>query len=105
MQQHVMVHFGPEGDVGIGLPAGEPVWPPEQGRRWLDEQFVANECEPLRASGKVLTVDKLLAIAQTVGLKRFEEDEAFRLGYARAALAALARSSARIDVVGAQVQA
>ena len=33
----------------------------EEARRWLDEQFVANECEPLRATGKVLTADKVLA--------------------------------------------
>ena len=58
-------------------------------RRWLDEQFVANECEPLRATGKVLTVDKLLAIAASVGRRRFDDDESFRFAYANAAIAAM----------------
>lgn len=103
MRQDVLLQFGRDGEVDIAVPAGEAAWSAEQGRRWLDEQFQANECEPLRASGKVLTVDKLLAIAQTVGPARFRDDEAFRSGYARAALAALARPTVRIDVEAGQV--
>jgi hypothetical protein len=98
MRQDVSVVFGAGDEVSVALAAGESGWSPEDGRRWLDEQFVANDCEPLRASGKVLTVDKLLAIAVTVGRRRFDEDESFRLGFARAALAALARPVVRIDV-------
>jgi len=33
------------------------------GRRWLEDQFIANECEPLRAAAKVLSADKVLAVA------------------------------------------
>ena len=36
-------------------------------RAWLDHQFVALECEPLRASGKVLTADKILVVTQAAG--------------------------------------
>ena len=82
----------------VHLPAQGEAWSHEQARRWLDEQFVANECEPLRASGKVLTADKLLAIANAFGLRRFREDEALRLDYAHAAEAALQRPSVRVDV-------
>jgi len=97
MRSTVCIAFG-TAEVVVNLPAAQAAWSAEEGRRWLDEQFVANDCEPLRASGKVLTSDKLLAIAQAIGQRRFEQDEALRLDFARAAEAALARSVVRIDV-------
>ncbi len=98
MRRELTLSFGRDGDVVIDLSAGVQSWSAEQARRWLDEQFVANDCEPLRASGKVLTVDKLLAIATSVGRQRFDTDEAFSIAYASAAVAALARSVAHLDV-------
>lgn len=91
-----LVYDGTE--LAVNLPADGPTLSAEAARRWLDEQFVANDCEPLRVSGKVLTADKLLAIAHAVGLQGFQQDEALRLNFARAATAALARPSVRIDV-------
>ena len=98
MRREITLTFGRDGEFAVDLPAGEADWSAEAARRWLDEQFVANECEPLRASGKVLTVDKLLAIAASVGRQRFQADPAFRTAYAQAAIAALGRPAAHIDV-------
>ncbi len=98
MRREITLTFGRDGDVVVDLPTGETEWPAEVARRWLDDQFVANDCEPLRASGKVLTVDKLLAIAASVGRQRFESDPAFGAAYAHAALAALGRPAVHIDV-------
>ncbi len=70
---------------------------PDQARAWLDEQFLAFECEPLRASGKVLVADKLLAIADAAGPTQFA-DAAWAQHYAEAAAAATARPSVRVDV-------
>lgn len=98
MRREMTLSFGHDGEVVIDLPTGESGWTAEAARRWLDEQFVANDCEPLRASGKVLTVDKLLAIAASVGRQRFDADPAFGAAYAHAALAALDRQLVRIDV-------
>ena len=39
----------------------------DEARRWLDEQFVALGAEPMRASGKVLVADKVLAVASAAG--------------------------------------
>ena len=36
----------------------------DEGRRWLDDQFIALDCEPLRPSGKVLLADKVLVVAR-----------------------------------------
>ena len=98
MRRELTLSFGRDGEVVVDLPALAAPWTPEAARRWLDEQFVANECEPLRATGKVLTVDKLLAIAASVGRRRFDEDESFRVAYANAAVAALARPVVHLDV-------
>ncbi len=97
MKSNVTIAFG-AAEVQVDLPAGEPAGPAGDARRWLDEQFMAYECEPLRASGKVLTADKLLAIADAIGARGFEHDEALRMAFARAAVAALSRPVVRIDV-------
>jgi hypothetical protein len=65
---------------------------------------VANQCEPLRASGKVLTADKLMAIAESVGPQRFAEDKEFAHGYARAAVSATGgKSVVRVDLTAGRV--
>jgi hypothetical protein len=97
MRSTVCIAFGPA-DVVVHVPASEPPWSAADARHWLDEQFIAHDCEPVRASGKVLTVDKLLAVAAAIGQRGFEGDEALRLAFARAAEAALGRSMVRVDV-------
>jgi hypothetical protein len=97
MRPEVNVKFAPDQGFEILLASGDEM-AADAARRWLDDQFVANDCEPVRASGKVLTVDKLLAIAAAVGPQRFESDAAFRHDYACAATAALGRPVVRIDV-------
>jgi hypothetical protein len=97
MRQEVCVRFAQGREFVIPV-ASDEAMPADHARRWLDEQFVANECEPLRASGKVLTADKLLALADTVGPARFESDPAWAADYARATLAALDRATVEVDV-------
>jgi hypothetical protein len=97
MKPTVRIAFGTD-EVLVNLPADEPAMAADDARRWLDQQFTARECAPVRASGKVLTVDKLLAVAAAIGRDGFERDEALRLAYARAALGATARTVVSVDV-------
>ena len=97
MRSTISVRFAPDQDFDIPLGADDAMLA-DEARRWLDNQFVANDCEPLRASGKVLNADKLLAIAAAVGPQRFDSDAAFRHDFARAAAAALGRPVVHIDV-------
>jgi hypothetical protein len=97
MRSNLSIMFG-DAEVSVELSEAEATGSAEDARRWLDEQFLANDCEPLRASGKVLIVDKLLAIASAIGQRGFEQDDVLRLAFARAALAALSRSVVRIDI-------
>ncbi|MFO1220246.1 MAG: hypothetical protein U1E89_17920 [Burkholderiaceae bacterium] len=98
MRATVSIVFDSRTEVLMHVPAGAPPWTLEQARRWLDEQFNAYECEPVRASGKVLTADKLLALAAAIGASGFQADPALRDAYAQAAAAALERDVVRVDV-------
>lgn len=97
MRPQVIVRFSPHSEFEIGV-SDDSLLAADAARRWLDEQFVANDCEPPRASGKVLTADKVLALADGVGPQRFETDAAFRVDFARAVLAALGQTLVRVDV-------
>ncbi|MCX7814499.1 MAG: hypothetical protein N2256_03290 [Tepidimonas ignava] len=99
MRNHVIVSFGPGREYTFDLDEVQPM-PHELARQWLDEQFTALGCEPLRLTGKVLTADKVLAIAQAVGEERFAQPEhrAWAMVYARAASSLLAKPIVKVDV-------
>jgi len=97
MRHEVFVRFAHGREFALPV-ADAGGMPSEEARRSLDEQFVDNECEPLRASGKVLTADKVLALPDSAGPARFESDPAWATNYARATLAALGVTTVRVDV-------
>jgi hypothetical protein len=69
----------------------------EAARAWLDAQFTELGCEPLRASGKVLTADKVLRVTQAAG-PALLADQKWAADYVRAVHAALAKPMIRVDV-------
>lgn len=96
MQARITVVFETGSPVDLQLDSAE-VLGFEAARRWLDDQFVALECEPLRGSGKVLLADKLIQVAAGAGPAGFA-DAAWALDYARAAAGALSKALIRVDV-------
>ena len=102
MRQEVFVHFAHGREFGLPVASAQAM-AADAARRWLDDEFVANDCEPLRASGKVKLADKLLAVAAAVGPERFEIDKAWAATYAQAAVSALGRTLVRVDVDGGAV--
>lgn len=86
-------------DKGVQLQfnVGETPMAPDAARNWLDAQFTALDCEPLRASGKVLTADKVLRVTEAAGAAMFK-DEKWAADYVQAVHAALARPMIRVDV-------
>jgi len=98
MHSEVSVALSPQQEFRFDLEGQEPL-SNEAARRWLDEQFTQLECEPLRASGKVLLADKVLVVARDAGVSRLGDRE--WLGqFARAVTAALSRPVVRIDLQG-----
>jgi hypothetical protein len=66
-------------------------------RAWLDQQFTTLDCEPLRASGKVLTADKILVVTQAAGAALLG-DAKWAAEYVAAVSAALGKPMIRVDV-------
>lgn len=69
----------------------------EDARRWLDDEFTRLECEPLRASGKVLLADKVLTVAAAAA-RPLLSDPDWLAQFARATHAVLTKPIVRIDV-------
>ncbi|SDM24996.1 hypothetical protein SAMN05428957_103401 [Oryzisolibacter propanilivorax] len=96
MHSEVFVTLTPGAELRLDLQGAAPL-EHEQARRWLDNEFLRLECEPLRASGKVLLADKVLVVAQAAGARQFA-DAAWAQQFARATVAALSRPVVRVDV-------
>ena len=94
MHHDVIVQL--EGSDEITLHTVEPMTA-EQASAWLDREFARLECVATRPSGKVLFVDKVLAIAEAADARGFA-DAAWAADYARAAAGALRRPLIRVDV-------
>jgi hypothetical protein len=96
MRSEVSVTFPGRPPVRIDL-EDLPLMPNGEARAWLDQQFTLMECEPLRPTGKLLTADKVVVVAQAAGSDKFA-DTAWAQNFARAASAALAKPMIHIDV-------
>lgn len=66
-------------------------------RRWLDDEFMRMECEPLRASGKLLLADKVVTVAQAAGPALLSDAQWFQQ-FALATQAALGKPIVRVDL-------
>ena len=96
MHSSVRVVIATNQDFQFDLDEVQPM-PHEAARAWLDDQFTVLGCEPLRASGKLLTADKVLVVAQAAGAKLLG-DPAWGAEFARAASAALAKPVITVDL-------
>ena len=101
MHSEVSVTLAQNQQYRFDLEGAEPMTN-EAARRWLDDQFTTLDCEPLRASGKVLLADKVLTVARAAG-ERLLADPTWSRDFARAASAALAKPVVRVDVPGMAV--
>ena len=94
MRNEVLVKFA--GCDDIALRPADPM-PLEAARQWLDDEFQRRGATLSRPTGKVLLVDKVLAITEAAGSQGFA-DAAWAEAYARAAAGALRRPLIRVDV-------
>ena len=99
MRSQVTVTWGETATYRFDLEGLAPM-PHDQARVWLDGQFNAFECEPIRLTGKVLTADKVLGVAQAAGHERFRDagHREWAESFARATSAALAKPTVTVDL-------
>jgi hypothetical protein len=96
VRNQIFVLFDKAVEFHLTVDDGAPL-ASDAARSWLDKQFLELECEPLRASGKVLTADKVLVVTQAAG-PALLADEKWAAQYASAVYAALGRPMIRVDV-------
>ncbi|MDO9359963.1 MAG: hypothetical protein Q7T70_13335 [Polaromonas sp.] len=96
MRSEVTVSFRHQPPIRVDLNEVQPL-PHDLARSWLAREFTEMGCEPLRPTGKLLTADNVLVVAQAAGPARFG-DTAWAADFARAASAALAKPVVHIDV-------
>ena len=96
MRKDVRVLVDERQEFTFDLVGDEPM-AADAARQWLDEQFTQMDCEPLRATGKLLLADKVLVVARDAGAALLNDAQWGR-DFARAASAALAKPVVRIDL-------
>ncbi len=96
MQKQISVVLDKGQEFSFHVPDGAPL-AHDAARAWLDQQFVSLDCEPLRASGKVLTADKILVVTQAAGAALFA-DAKWSAEFVVAVSAALGKPMIRVDV-------
>lgn len=97
MRSEVTVTFKNQSPVHVERDERLEPMPSDAARRWLDEQFTQMGCEPLRPTGKLLTADKVVVVAEAAGAAKFA-DAQWAQAFARAATAALGKPLVHIDV-------
>jgi len=103
MRSEVTVTFEGAAPKRLDLNQAEPMQH-EAARVWLDQQFTALDCDPLRPTGKVLAADKVVLVAEGAGPSKFADEE-WAQEFARAASAVLASPVVHIDVGALRVRA
>jgi hypothetical protein len=101
MRSEVSVTFEGALPVRIDLNEVQPM-PHDVARWWLDDQFTQMGCEPLRPTGKLLTADKVVVVAEAAGGAKFAEPK-WSQEFARAASAALGKPVVHIDVASLSI--
>ncbi len=96
MQKQISVVLDKGVEFSFHVPEGAPL-AHDAARAWLDHQFINLDCEPLRASGKVLTADKVLVVTQAAG-PALLGDAKWSADYVAAVSAALGKPMIRVDV-------
>ncbi len=96
MRSEVSVTFRGLPPVRLDLNEVQPM-PHDVARWWLDDQFTQMGCEPLPPTGKLLTADKVVVVAEAAGPAKFAEAK-WSQEFARAASAALGKPVVHVDV-------
>ena len=98
MNGQVSIRFSPDLTVEFRVPFNSDATAQAGAHDWLDRTYQEFGCEPVRPTGKVLLLDKILGIAEAAGEKHFQRDSEWGKSYAQAVTSALARSRVAVDV-------
>lgn len=95
MRSEVSVKFNNAAPVRVAINP-EQAMERDAARQWLDQQFTEMECEPLRATGKLLMADRVVVVAQAAGPAKFADPQ-WAQAFAYAASAVLGKPVINVD--------
>lgn len=72
-------------------------------RDWFDATWHKLGCEPLRASGKVLLLDKIMGVADALGYSELTQNNELATNFATQAALALEKPRVTVDLPGLTV--
>jgi len=98
MNAQVSIRFGPALTIEFNVHLASDATAQLRAREWLDRTYDEFGCVPTRPTGKVLMLDKILAIADAAGEKHFQRDSEWGKLYAQAVSSVLDRTGVQVDV-------
>lgn len=100
MRSEVTVVFDARRTVDLSVDVEPSAQAAAAARDWFDSAWEMLGCEPLRPSGKVLLLDKILGVADAQGYSVFTQDQQAVNDFARHAVLALERPRVTVDLPG-----
>ncbi|SOE46282.1 FIG00431466: hypothetical protein [plant metagenome] len=103
MRSQITVIFDPRRSLDLTVQTVPGDDSAAQARQWLDDTWEQLGCEPLRPSGKVLLLDKVLGIADAYGHERLVAEPEIARVFAENVARALERPRITVDLPGLMV--
>ena len=100
MQAHVIVVFDAHRSLELSVDAALDAEQASAARDWFEQTWESLGCEPLRVSGKVLLLDKILGVADGLGYGRLSSQDDLAQEFARHAVQALQKPRVTVDLPG-----
>jgi len=100
MNAHVIIVFDVHHSLEIPVTVTPDANTAQASRAWFDQAWESLGCEPLRISGKVLLLDKILGVADALGYATLSSQPERRAEFARHAALALEKPRVTVDLPG-----
>ncbi|SAI66544.1 Uncharacterised protein [Bordetella ansorpii] len=103
MRSDVTVIFDASHSVDLSVDIDPSPQRATQARDWFEGAWETLGCEPLRPSGKVLLLDKIMGVADALGYDTLKNDEKESREFAEQAALALGKARITVDLPGLTV--
>jgi hypothetical protein len=99
VSHQILVSFGGAKQYSFHLAEADiAAVPSSDAQRWLDDEWTRLGCEPVRPTGKVLLLDKVLSLAREAGERHFADNDAWARSYVRNVARLVVRPLIVVDV-------
>lgn len=103
MRSDVTVIFDARRTVDLSVDVAPSAQAASDARDWFEAAWDTLGCEPLRPSGKVLLLDKIMGVADALGHDVLSQDQDRAQEFARHCLQALQSTRVTVDLPGLAV--